>query len=266
MPMGAWDTYEARLEQMGCPKREFRVKSTQNAIHRLMMDSPSCHLVTINGVEQYITVAHTDDMSQKRICAVPGESLEHGGLVEFANNHWLVTELDADDEVYAKGLMQQCNYQLRWMSKDGKLKEKWCYVVDGTKYLIGEKSEETMTIGDARIAVTVAKDEDTIELERGLRFLIDDTDSANPLVYRITKPNKLYNNFNGKGVFRFILNECVLEDGDNVEERIANMTDWLPERELVSDHKDTDCTVAEIVETAKEETSTAPTDDKKVWL
>ena len=266
MPVGAWETYKARIELRGCSKRDFRVNRSREHLSRLMMDSPALHLVTINGLEQYITVAHTDDMSQKKICALPGESLAHGGVVEFADNHWLITESDADDEVYAKALMQQCNHKLRWIGKDGNLKEKWCHVVDGTKYLIGEKSNELMAIGDARIAVTVGKDEDTIELERGVRFIIDDTDSGENLTYRVTKPNRFYNTFNGQGVFRFILNECVSEPGDNETLGIANMTDWMPERELDSDHKDTSCTVAEIVTEAKEKSETPPSDEKKVWL
>lgn len=132
--------------------------------------------------------------------------------------------------------------------------------------LIGEKAKQFMTIGDARIAVTVAKDDDTIELERGLRFLIDDTDSDAVLAYQITKPNKMFNVYNGKGVFRFILNEVQLTADDNKELRIADYNNWRPHSALDSDHQDSDYTVAQIVSVANEAASMPPDDEKEVWL
>lgn len=264
--MSGWDLYTNYREARGRTKREMWVQHTRANVARKMLDSPSCREVQINGVDQTVCIVHTAEFGQKKIYSIPGEHLEHGGLVSFANNKWLITEMDADNIIYDKGIMQQCNHILRWIGKDGTLKEKWCYVVDGTKYLIGEKTKEFMSIGDARIAVTVGKDEDTIELERGLRFLIDDTDSESVLAYQITKPNKMFNVFNGKGVFRFILNEVQLTADDNKQLRIADYSKWKPSMALDSDHVDSEYTVAEIVSMATEEASIPPDDEKEVWL
>ena len=132
--------------------------------------------------------------------------------------------------------------------------------------LIGEKPKQLLTIGDARIAITVGKDEDTIELSRGMRFLIDDSDSDDVLAYQITKPNKLFNIYDNKGVFRFILNEVQLTADDNKELRIADYYNWKPHTELDGDHIDRDCTVAHIVSVATEAASAPPDDEKEVWL
>jgi hypothetical protein len=119
--------------------------------------------------------------------------------------------------------MRRCNHILRWISPTtGAIQEKWCVVEDGTKYLIGERTKEFLTIGDGRMAVTIAKDRDTVELCRGLRFLIDDEDSEFVTAYQITKSNKLFNIYHGEGVFRFILNEVQLTDDDNTDLRIAD--------------------------------------------
>ncbi len=123
-----------------------------------------------------------------------------------------------------------------------------------------------MTIGDARLALTIGKDEDTIELQRGLRFIIDDTDSEAALAYQITKPNKLFNVYNGKGVFRFILNEVNLTKEDNLALRIADFTSWKPPAELDGDHKDCDYTVGEIVDIATDAADTPQDDEKEGWL
>lgn len=266
--MSGWSLYKARMQSMGEDRRELRLNRSRDYLMRKAMDSPACHLVMINGCEQYVTITHKQDLSVKRICALPGETLPHGGLVEFANNIWMITELDADNELYERGLMQQCNHQLRWISKNGEIREKWCIVEDGTKYLIGERVKEFMSIGEARIAVTIAKDEETIELERGMRFLIDDGDTTgnNVLAYRITKPNRLFNVYNGQGVFRYILTECNLTENDNTELRIADYYNWKPVHENRVEHPDAGKTIEAIVENALENDAFPIPPDKEVWL
>lgn len=261
--MGGWNVYDNRTST----KREMWVDRTKDSIARRIVSSPSCNNVLIDGIPQTITVVHRTTHTEKRICSMPGEVLKHGGLVDFKSSKWLITEVDTDTEVYQRGLMKRCNHLLRWISKSGELKEKWCVVEDGTKYLIGEAAEDKISIGDARIAVTIGKDEDTIELNRGIRFLIDDGDVEMPMAYQVTKPNRFFNITNGDGVFRFILNEVVLTDNDNVKERIADFKNWMPQRQLDGDHRDLDCSVAELVDSITEKVETAPPlDDKKGWL
>ena len=255
------------MSVIGRSKRDMWVNHTQQSLKRRFMDSPSCFRVEINGVKQLAVIEHyRNEYAYKKILALPGDHLKHGGIVDFANNKWLITELDANNEIYERGIMRQCNHILRWIGSDGKLREKWCVVEDGTKYLIGEKAKEMMTIGDGRIALTIGKDEETIELCRGLRFLIDDTDSEFVTAYQITKSNKLYNVFNGEGVFRFILNEVQLQAGDNTELRIADYTTWKPASAMPDYHVDSEATIAEIVSAATSEAAIPPDDNKKGWL
>jgi hypothetical protein len=194
---------------------------------------------------------------------MPGEALEHGGIVNFAHSKWLITDLDANDEVYASGMMQRCNYLLKWLNADGRVIEKWCIVEDGTKYLIGEHQGNIMTIGDARIAITIGKDNDTDEIGRGKRFLIDDMDSKSVLAYQVTKPNKLSNIYNGKGVFKFILNEVNMTDDDNIELRIADYYNWQPHRQLDNEHQDKGILLEDIINEAASKTDE---DGKAVWI
>lgn len=267
--MGGWDEYAERMGVTGDTKRDMWVARTKQSVLRRMVDSPSYRLVSINSIEQYVSITHRVNSMEKRICSRPGETLKHGGLVEFDGSKWLITDIDADSVIYSRGLMRRCNHILRWISKEGKLREKWCIVEDGTKYLIGEATaryDSIMTIGDARIAVTVGRDDETIELDRGLRFLIDDADAEHPQAYQITKSNRFFNAYDGEGVFRFILNEVTRTENDNIKERIADYTSWMPERALDSDHKDSEYTVAQIVSAAQEAASVPPSDEKENWL
>lgn len=265
--MSAWDTYQARLEANGVTRRERILKNTQSYISKKIANSLSCQKVLINGVEQAALILNQrENINLKKICALPGETLQHGGIVDFAGSKWLITELDANGEVYISGMMQRCNYLLKWLNKSGKIIEKWCIVEDGTKYLIGEKAEDLMSIGDARIAITVCKDLDTIELRRGKRFLIDDLDTETPLAYQITKSNKLFNIYENQGVFRFILNEVNMTDDDNVELRIADFYNWVPNVKHDNEHRDKEKALGEIIESAVFDSQQKKSDDKEVWL
>lgn len=79
-----------------------------------------------------------------------------------------------------------------------------------------------MTIGDSRLALTIAKDECTETFHRGMRFLIDDPDSHEMLAYEITKSNRMFNMYDGRGVYRFILREVTLTDDDDADLQVAD--------------------------------------------
>lgn len=262
--MSVWNLYINRIEVDGKSKRERALNRTKKSINQKALDSLSSKKVLINGCRQDATILSIKGSpNTKRICAMPNESLPHGGIVDFADNKWLISEVDADSEVYASGEMKQCNHLLKWLNREGKIIKRWCVVEDGTKYLIGERSEKIITVGDARITITIGKDKDTNELNRGMRFLIDDLDSQSVLAYQITKPNKLYSVYNGEGVFRFILNEVNMTDDDNLELRIADYYNWSPDRTFNNNHKDKDKTLEEIVDDAMAQTDL---DEKDVWL
>lgn len=261
-----WNTYETRIEQSGVTRREEALKRIQSRFRHKIFDSLSCHDVLVEGKEQTVAILNKSDLSKKKICALPGERLVHGGYVDYENSKWIITEIDASNEVYESGLMTRCNHLLRWLNSDGKVIEKWSIVEDGTKYLIGEQSQSIMTIGDARIAVTLPKDEDTIALGRGKRFLIDDVNAQEVLAYEITKSNRLFNVYNDRGVFRYIMGETQLTDNDNVELRIADFYNWSPHIPLDNEHRDKDISLTDIVADAKEKAEQPDDDGKRVWI
>lgn len=234
--MSSWSYYISRHDALGGSKRERSLNRLQDTISRKGIDSLSNQKVLINDTPQLLTVLNNkDDMHSKTICAMPNCILPHGGIVDFNDCKWLIVDVDSNNEVYTKGRMRRCNHLLKWINSDGDTIERWCVVEDGTKYLIGEKEKEMMTVGDSRMGLTIAKDSETAKLCRGMRFLIDDVDSAVPQAYQITKPNKLYSLYNGEGVYRFILREDNVTDNDNIELRIA---DYYKKKSNISTNKE----------------------------
>jgi len=253
-----WDTYRSRINAQGGDRRTAALQKEGRLLNAKMLASPSYHQVIINGEHRSLAVINSDNLNQKTLCTLPGEDLPPGGAVEWMKNHWLITEVDANNELYTKGIMRQCNYLLRWIADDGNIVERWCIVEDGTKYLTGEYGDNDFIItrGDSRISLTLPKDGYTLRLNRDDRFLIDDYGSPNVLAYRLTKPFKLGGSFGENGVLYFVLQECNTEDSDNLELHIANYYDHFP-REHGGPHLSDD-----------EQVSYPREDDpgKKVWL
>lgn len=228
--MNPWSIYQARMAANGTNKRDAVKRRERDFLNAKLPSSLSYHKLTIDGQPRELAVINSDNLNMKTLCTMPGEDLPHGGLVHWMDNYWLITGKDANNELYAKGTMQQCNYLLRWVAADGTIVERWCIITDGTKYLTGEYGDNDYIVvrGDSRVSLTIAKDEYSIQLNRESRFLIDDYDTHDILAYRLTKPFKLGGSYNGSGVLNYVLTECNTEDTDNFELHIANYYKYFP--------------------------------------
>lgn len=237
--MNPWGTYESRIAARGGNIRGAALQREKRFLTSKIPGSLSYHHLTINGDERDVAVINSDNLDTKTICSMPGEDISHGGLVHWMDNYWLVTQRDANNEVYTKATMRQCNYLLKWVDDENNIIQRWCIIEDGTKYLTGEwgDNEYVLNRGDSRIAMIIGKDKDTLKLNRKNRFLIDDYGSPNILAYRLTKPFKLGGSYNENGILAYVLTECNTEDSDNFEKHIANYYDHFPWKK----HEDRDC-------------------------
>lgn len=231
--MNPWDTYHARNTIHGETSRDRAKYQLMSRLTRQIPSTLSYHNVDIDGKERNIVILNSDNLNQKTLCSLPGEDIPHGAYVDWMDHKWLITERDANSEIYTKCIMLQCNYLLRWINDNGEIVERWSIVEDGTRYLTGEYSDAffVATRGDSRIAVTLPKDEETLALGRDARFIIDDYNAPNPLAYRLTKPFKLGGSFDSEGVVIFVMTECNTEYDDNLELHIADYYKHFPEDE-----------------------------------
>ena len=229
--MGAWDTYETGLSVRGTTLRNVQLLREQEYLTRKLPNNLSYHTALIDDISRNVAIINTDNLDTKYIYSMPGEDLHHGGLVQWMNSYWLITEKDFNTEVYTRAKMLQCNYLLKWVDdEDRSIHEQWCIIEDGTKYLTGEFEDRDfiVTRGDSRIAMTIGKNELTTKFDRQYRFLIDDPASEHMLAYALTKPMKLGHQFNGDGVFKFVLQEVNTTDYDNQELCIADYYKYFP--------------------------------------
>ena len=219
--------YEARMNAHGRTRRGVTLRREQRELNDKLPHSLSYHTATVDEEERQVAIINSDNLDIKFIYGMPGEDIRHGSYVEWMDQHWLVIEKDYNTEVYTKAKMQQCNYLLKWVDGENVIHEQWCIVEDGTKYLTGEYEDRNFTVtrGDSRIAITIARNKDTARLGRQNRFLIDDMESAHMLAYALTKPLKFSSVYGENGVYKFVLQEVNTTDDDNQELGIADY--WL---------------------------------------
>lgn len=236
--MSAWDTYESRIKSHGDTKRDVMLKRTKHMHSSKMLDNLSYHTVLLDNDELNVAIVNSDNLNEKMIYVQNSGVIKCGDVVSWMNNQWLITEYDANTEVYVRAKMQQCNYLLKWIDDTGKICEHWCIIQDGTKYLTGEYEDRNFVVtrGDTRITMTISKNSDTTKLNRSNRFLIDDPDidSREKLSYELTKPLKVGHVYDTGGVFSFVLQETASTEYDNHELGIADYYKFFP-REASND-------------------------------
>lgn len=228
--MSIWDAYQRRMDAWGKNLRDTVFNREFRMLNNKFDSTLSYHAVQIGNRTQDVTIINSDNLNEKKIITRPGEDLICGELVEWANNYWLISEKDANNELYTRGKLLQCNHLLKWIDSDGIIREQWCVIEDGTKYLTGEYEDRKfiVTRGDSRIAMTIGRNKHTIAFERENRFLIDDPESKNKLAYLLTKPLKTGRSYDKGGVFSFVLQEVVATADDNMELGIADYYKYFP--------------------------------------
>ena len=233
--MNAWDLYTKRITNSGATQRNRSLKRELYMLKDKLPDSLSYHNVVLNEEERRVAIIDSDNLNEKMIYSLPGEDIDNGSMVSWMDNIWLVTERDANSEVYTRAKMVQCNYLLKWVEVDDENKpsvyEQWCIVDDGTKYMSGEYEDRNfiVTRGETRIAVTIQRNEHTIKLKRTNRFLVDDIDATDKIAFALTKPLKAGNTYNNKGVLKFVMSETNSTDYDNVDLGIADYYKYFPD-------------------------------------
>lgn len=226
--MGVWDKYYEMTNSRESSHRDYILQREKRQIRSRIKNSLSYHTVGISNHEncyvQDVAIINSDNLNQKTIISLPDEDILLGGIVHWMHEHWIITERDANNEVYTKGKMVQCNYLLKWVDENDIIHEQWSIVEDGTKYLTGEFEDRNfiVTRGDSRIAVTVPRNPFTAKLCRENRFIIDDPESQTAMAYALTKPLKVGGVYGENGIYKFVMQEVNTTEMDNLEYGIAD--------------------------------------------
>lgn len=131
-----WSLYEARINASGVTQRKESFNREKHLLATRIRDSLSYHHAIVDGVKREVAITNSDNLNEKLMYSMPGETFKNGGMVEWMDNHWLIVEKDANTEIYTKVKLMQCNYLLKWVEVIDEIPtimEQWCVIDDGTK-------------------------------------------------------------------------------------------------------------------------------------
>ena len=191
--MNKWDLYAARLNMPGSTARERIISRNQENLVRKQMTLASRKEVEISGVSRVLFIHSTDIPSEKTFNTLPGEIVNIGDVLYWENMHWLVTQIDFDDEVTRNGRIVQCNRQIRWQNKNtGEIITRWCLakkpystnVADGIA--IGTSTRE--------YKIQLSCDDETMRVDLDRRFLLESIDGV-PRAYKLVSVDTITNRY-----------------------------------------------------------------------
>ena len=218
-----WSLYKNKIEYNGETKRERVINKFKNQIISQSEENVAFHNISINNEREigvYITA--TQEIDKKIIQLLPQDTIDVGNIIIFKNLHWLVLEVDFNDELYRKATIRQCNRLIKLQNpKTLEIIERWCFV--NKPYTSNLENGKTIVSLKGRFDVQLPYDEETVLLDVGKRLMFDVIDET-PKVYKIEfadiNTNK-YEDVNGGFIEWTIISDTYTEN-DNKELMICD--------------------------------------------
>lgn len=174
-------------------------------------DDPIDYKVVERNGEPFelLIIKDTDNNThKKKIKSKHSAPFNLGDYIKWNGQVWIVKTLDPDDKTYHSGYMYLCTLALRWQNKKGEIIERWGYSEDFTKYSAGVQDGKVVSLGDNQYGVSLPVDDETKQLRRDRRFIIDFDDAEHPDAYKLTNRKVLLNDdsyFNRGGLINLTL-------------------------------------------------------------
>ena len=218
-----WRLYQARLTLDGQTFRERVLAREQALLRQDMLKSPAMKTVSVAGAPMHMLMHATDRPSEKRFSLLPGDCIDIGAIVVWNEMHWLVTQVDFDDELQRGGRIVQCNRQIRWQNKESlAIIERWCLV---TKPYTSNIDEGTViSVSGREFKVQLPYDDETRLLDLDKRFMLEVIDGK-PRTYKCTSVDQStnkYQDIDGGFIVLNLTQDEAAQPGDNVELMICN--------------------------------------------
>ena len=233
MTMANWNLFNNYLTVNGKTKRDRLINDTQKAILIKSQHSPAYKTVLIDDKEQKVIITSSTELNTKKINALPNENIYAGSIVLWNKHHWIITEVDCEDDVYQRGKMLQCNVYLKWQNTEGKTLGRYGYAQNIAEFAAGVVENKIINSIQATHKIQLPMDEETILMDRGKRFLLD-VFTVNPEAYIVTDRNVFSMNydpvdidenyiFNGRGkILQLTITQTQLSAKDNCQLMIAD--------------------------------------------
>ncbi len=203
------DRYTARMNLHGTTQRERMANRTKLNLQNKLVDSLSYKKIKLNGVETQLIINEGTQPYYKEFESMPGQEINIGDYIEWANSWWLVTTCDFDDELYRNGKLQQCNYLLKWQNELGEIIERQAVILSASKYNDGLAESNVISLGSDKLSINIPLDAEALKLKKSMskKFFIDNN-KEDPTAYLLANTGNVADTYNGHGITHWIVEEC----------------------------------------------------------
>lgn len=187
----------------------------------------------IRGIIQNTTPdAHTKSLERQLL--VPLNTIGDYKYIKFDDVIWLIMNRPANNKLYEKVVLYQCNYFAKWQDNDLEIVNKPFVIPNVNQYNTGVKeSNKTILLGYNQFQVYTSLDDETKYLKRGTRMFLD-YNTINPIAYELTKPDTVSFSYGDNRVMNLIFTESQYNpDTDRIDLMICDYKSKDPPTETI---------------------------------
>ena len=220
-----WEKYVNIMTADGDTRRERQIHKTKHMLSPRIESSPSCKDVMIDDVERKLLILSTDLPNKKTAYALPNEHLSIGSIVLWNKSHWLITEVDKDDDVLTRASIEMCNRKITWQNeKTGEILSRWA-TVQKPHYANLSRSQ-VITTSSREFKVQMPYDAESSLIDIDKRFMLEKIGNE-PKTYVCTSVDSITERYDcNEGVQGFLVLNLTQDQynpkTDNAELNICN--------------------------------------------
>ena len=108
--------------------------------------------------------------------------------IKYDGSIWLIMTEPADNCIYDKCVLHQCNYILKWQNANKDIIYCPASIENASQYNTGEEGNKILILGYNQLMAYVSLDDDTVVIDRNLRLFVD-YNKVNPIPYKVARPD-----------------------------------------------------------------------------
>ena len=234
MGMSAFEKMQLREIAQGNTTKNEMIYNASYIVDSLLPNDPSYkENVEIFGkgyinlrMNNYRVLAGTTPVMDIQASIYEPVTFTLGDVFAYDEGYWICVESNNRHGVERTGMVEECNYYLRWQNpKTLEVHGRWCSVRDPYALALDERARLIVT-GNAKYKIKLPHDEETALFHVDRRFLIDMANNE-PIPYAIIKYDAITNKYaaRNEGFTVLTLRESQIEEDDNWDMMVANYRD-----------------------------------------
>ncbi len=140
--------------------------------------------------------------------------------IKYDGAIWLIMTEPADNCIYDKCVLHQCNYILKWQNTNKDIIYCPASIENASQYNTGEEGNKILMLGYNQLMAYVSLDDDTVVIDRNLRLFVD-YNKVNPIPYKVTRPDTVAFSYGKNRVMCLVLTE------DQYNPKTDSIENWL---------------------------------------